>query len=161
MISFFWGGPWGPQNNYISREKRARALPLRLKWVIRPQLSLIVPIWDPVGPDNAENAHFHKAHDCDQRMFARGPLPIAHYPLAIAGTGRLHGASESAALALGKSWRAESTPTVRLCPFQYCRSLTPLKSPPAGPAHSARPTQNQLGVNFGNFHNCFQKKLKF
>ena len=42
-------------------------------------------------------------------------------------------------LPYGKSWRVESKAQVRNCKSQVCRSLSPLKSPPTAPAHSARP----------------------
>ena len=54
-------------------------------------------------------------------------------------------------LPYGKSWRVESTAQVRNCKSQICRSLTPLKSPPSAPAHSARPPQNMRGPGFYDF----------
>ena len=54
-------------------------------------------------------------------------------------------------LPYGKSWRVESKAQVRNCKSQICRSLTPLKSPPSAPAHSARPTQNMHRPGFCDF----------
>ena len=54
-------------------------------------------------------------------------------------------------LPYGKSWRVRSKPQVRNCKSQICRSLTPLKSPPSAPAHSARPPQNMRGPGFCDF----------
>jgi hypothetical protein len=54
-------------------------------------------------------------------------------------------------LPYGKSWRVRSKPQVRICKSQICRSLTPLKSPPSAPAHSARPPQKMQGPGFCDF----------
>ena len=55
-------------------------------------------------------------------------------------------------LPYGKRWRVESKPQVRNCKSQICRSLTPLKSPPTAPAHSARPLQKMHRPGFCDFH---------
>ena len=55
-------------------------------------------------------------------------------------------------LPYGKSWRVKSKAQVRHCKSPICRSLTPLKSPPSTPAHSAWPAQNHHGADFDDFH---------
>ena len=55
-------------------------------------------------------------------------------------------------LPYGKRWRVRSKAQVRNCKSQICRSLTPLKSPPSAPAHSARPPQNVRPPGFCDFH---------
>ncbi len=55
-------------------------------------------------------------------------------------------------LPYGKSWRVEPKAQVRNCKSQICRSLTPLKSPPSAPAHSARPPQKAHPADFSIFH---------
>ena len=54
-------------------------------------------------------------------------------------------------LPYGKRWRVKSKAQVRNCKSQICRSLTPLKSPPSAPAHSARPPQNVRPPGFCDF----------
>ena len=84
------------------------------------------------------------------------PLPISHFlfPMSMSlfdrrlpishcrWLGIAQCAERSAALVVDKSWHAESTPQV----FQI--SQTPLISLPTGPAHSARPPQNDRGPDF-------------
>ena len=44
--------------------------------------------------------------------------------------------------------------------IQICRSLPPLKSPPTGPAHSARPTQNHPRADFVIFISLGTRRAK-
>ena len=69
----------------------------------------------------------------------------------MAWPGGMRGAIESAALVVDRSWRVKPKAQVRNCKSQICRSLTPLKSPPSAPAHSARPPQTDHGPGFCDF----------
>ena len=62
----------------------------------------------------------------------------------------MHGAIESAALAV---WQALACQIQSTSPYPQNQILQiPLKSPPTGPAHSARPTQKVRRAGFGDFH---------
>ena len=63
-------------------------------------------------------------------------------------------------LPYGKRWRVKSKAEVRNCKSQICRSLTPLKSPPSAPAHSARPPQNAHPIDFVIFKNSSQCRAR-
>ena len=60
-------------------------------------------------------------------------------------------ALESAALAVWQELACQIHNQSPHHQIQICRSLTPLKSPPSAPAHSARPTQNDHGPGFCDF----------
>ena len=95
------------------------------------------------------------------------PLPISHFlfPMSMSlfdrrlpiSHCRWLGLAECAErlnpppLPYGKSWRVKPKAQVRNCKSQICRSLTPLKSPPSAPAHSARPPQNMHRPGFCDF----------
>ena len=92
-------------------------------------------------------------------MFAKShlPFPISHFPISFFTSFPCPGPAECAErlnpppLPYGKRWRVRSKAQVRNCKSQICRSLTPLKSPPSAPAHSARPTQIDRGPGFYDF----------
>ena len=79
------------------------------------------------------------------------PFPIADCPLRMAGQAECAERLNPPPLPYGKSWRVKSKAQVRNCKSQICRSLTPLKSPPSAPAHSARPPQNMRRPGFCHF----------
>ena len=79
------------------------------------------------------------------------PPILSHNPMPSSRPGGMRGAIESAALAV---WQALACRIHNRSPYrrsQICRSLTPLKSPPSAPAHSARPTQNDRQPGFCDF----------
>ena len=76
-------------------------------------------------------------------------LPITYCPLP--GPAECAERLNPPPLPYGKSWRVKSKTQVRNCKSQICRSLTPLKSPPTAPAHSARPLQKMHRPGFCDF----------
>ena len=88
------------------------------------------------------------------------PAPLYRYTIARSShctiaslhksirPGGMRGAVESAALVVDRSWRVGPKAQVQNRPSQICRSLTPLKSPPSGLAHSARPPKSHRRADF-------------
>ena len=59
----------------------------------------------------------------------------------MAKPGGMRGAIESATLAVWQKLACQIQTQSPYPQIQICRSLTPLRSPPSGPAHSAGPPQ--------------------
>ena len=84
--------------------------------------------------------------------FHRFPSIFDHrFSMISAWPGGMRGAIESAALAVWQELACQIHNRSPHPQIQICRSLTPLKSPPSTPAHSARPTKKVRPPGFCDF----------